>query len=194
MELRLVAHSIVSPAKPLAVGLLGFLLSLGAITAYFVGTLGLTKVPGPPPSLEDANQPASQRQEQLTREPSIPVAVQPGFVKNSGEVDPGSEKPNFQERFSPVELLLKPVEPVVVRPLAGRGPEESFEIPGSHVIISNAKLRKAPSAKSVTSIVLKAGSPVQVITVTNEWAQIKYESNGIFLEGYVRARELRAIQ
>ena len=180
----------VSPAKPLAVGLVGCLLS---ITAYFVGTFDLTKVPGPPPS-GDANQPASQRQEQLIREPSIPVAVQTGSVKNPGEVGPGSEKPNFQERFSPVERLLKPVEPVMSGPSAGRGPKESFEISGSHVIIADAKLRKAPSAKSVTSIVLKAGSPVQVITVTNEWAQIKYESNGIFLEGYVRARELRAIQ
>lgn len=181
----------VSPAKPLAVGLVGCLLS---ITAYFVGTLDLTKVPGPPPSSEDANQPASQRQEQLTPEPSIPVAAQPGSVKNPGEVAPGSENPNFQERFSPIEPLSKPVEPVVGRPSAGRGSEESFEISGSHVITADAKLHKAPSAKSVTSIVVKAGSPVQVITVTNEWAQIKYESNGIFLEGYVRSRELRAIQ
>jgi Bacterial SH3 domain len=121
-------------------------------------------------------------------------AQQPDSVKKHGEVGPGSEESNFQERFSPVEPLLKPVEPPVDRQSAGRGPEESFEIAGSHVIIADTKLRKAPSAKSVTSIVLKAGSPVQVITVTNEWAQIKYESSGIFLDGYVRARELRAIQ
>jgi hypothetical protein len=184
----------VSPPKPLTVGLLGLLFSLGAIAAYFVGTLDPTKVPGPPPSSEDANQPASQRQEQLPREPSIPAAVQPGSVENPGEVGPGSEKPNFRERFSPVERLLNPNEPVVGRPSAGRGSEEGFEPSGSHVMIADAKLRKAPSAKSVTSIVLKAGSPVQVITVTNEWAQIKIEGNGILLEGYVRARELRTIQ
>jgi hypothetical protein len=143
--------------------------------------LDLTKAPGP-------------RQEQLTREPSIPGAVQSGSVKTPGEVGPAFEEPNFQERFAPVEPLLKLLGPVVGRPSAGRGPEESFEISASHVIIADAKLRKAPSAKSVTSIVLKAGSPVQVITVTNEWAQIKYESSGIFLEGYVRTRELRTIQ
>jgi len=165
---------------------------LGAITAYFVGTSDLTKVPERPPSSVDTNQPASQRREQLSREHSAPVAVQPGSVKNPGEVGP--EESNFQERFSPVEPLLKPVEPLVGTPSAGRDPEESFETAGSHVIIANTKLRKAPSAKSVTSIVLKAGSPVQVITFTNKWAQIKYESNGIFLEGYVEARELRAIQ
>ena len=123
---------------------------------------------------------------------TLPVAAQSGPIKNPEEVGRGSTEPNFQERFAPIERLLKPVEPMVGRPSAGRGPEESFEISGSHVVIADAKLRKAPSAKSVTSIVLKAGSPVQVITVTNEWAQIKYESNGIFLEGYVRARELRA--
>jgi hypothetical protein len=125
---------------------------------------------------------------------TIPVAAQPGPIKNPEEAGRGSTEPNFQERFSPIERLLKPVEPMVGRPSAGRGPEESFEISGSHVVIADAKLRKAPSAKSVTSIVLKAGSPVQVITVINKWAQIKYDSNGIFLEGYVRNRELRAIR
>ena len=130
----------------------------------------------------------------VARPQTNPVAAQSGPIKNPEEVGRGSTEPNFQERFSPIERLLKPVEPMEGRPSAGRGPEESFEISGSHVVIADAKLRKAPSAKSVTSIVLKAGSPVQVITVINEWAQIKYESNGIFLEGYVRARELRAIR
>src|SRR5262245_10754662 len=134
----------VSPAKPLAIGLLGLLFSLGAMTAYFVGTLDVTTVPGPPPSSGDANPPAAQRQEQhreqLARDPSIPVAGQTGSIKNPGEVGPGSENPNFQERFSPVERLLKPVEPAAGRPSAGRGPEESSEISGSHVIIADARL------------------------------------------------------